>query len=323
MAKLEREGQPVLRDAQSLRLRAAWLYYTYGYTQKEIADRLGLARTTVVKLLDEALKRSEVQIWIAEGGADLIGLALKLEQRLQLDEALVVPSENGAEGAAKAVGAALGALLSKSVGDGMTVGVGWGRTLTAALATFRPPRREHVKVVSLLGGVVEVTLTNPLEFTWRFANQLGAECFLFPAPLLVDSAETRERLFVRCGLDRLERLAASLDLAILSVGDMGPTATSLSKGLLSAAEIEELAAAHCVSDTLCHFLDAEGRNVNHPLNERVMAISLDTVARAKHIVIATGGAARAPAILAARKRLGCNTLVTDEQAALRLLELTE
>ena len=96
MAKLARDGQRVLRDAQSLRLRAAWLYYVYGYTKKGIADRLGLARTTVVKLLDEALKRAEVQIWIAESTPEFIDLGQKLEDRLKLDEAIVVPGEDGA-----------------------------------------------------------------------------------------------------------------------------------------------------------------------------------------------------------------------------------
>jgi DNA-binding transcriptional regulator LsrR (DeoR family) len=322
MTRLIRDEQTVLRDAQSLRLRAAWLYYTHGYTQKDIADRLGLARTTVVKLLDEALKRSEVQIWIAEGGSELIDLSLRLEERLELDEAIVVPGEVGADETARAVGAALGMFLSKTINDGISVGVGWGRTLTSSLATFRPPRREAVKVVSLLGGLVEASLTNPLEFTWRMASQLGAECFLFPAPLLVDSAETRERLMKRCGLDRLETLAASLDLAVLSVGDIGPTATSLSKGLLSQAQLQELHEAGCVSDMLCHFLDAQGGSVAHSLNERVMSISPETIARAAHVVIATGGYARAEAIVAAKLRVGCNTLITDESAARRLLELT-
>jgi len=323
MARLERDEQTVLRDAQSLRLRAAWLYYTHGYTQKDVADRLGLARTTVVKLLDEALKRAEVQIWIAEGGSELIDLGLKLEDLLKLDEAIVVPGSDGAEETAKAVGAALGALLSKTIGDGMTVGVGWGRALISSLATFRPPRRDNVKVVSLLGGLVEATLANPLEFTWRLASQLGGECFLFPAPLLVDSAATRERLMTRCGLDRLEQLASSLDLAVLSVGDIGPAATSLSKGLLSPTELRELGEAGCVCDMLCHFLDARGRSVAHPLNERVMSIRPETIARARHIVIATGGAARAEAILAARQRIGCNTLVTDEAAARRMMDLAD
>ena len=107
------------------------------------------------------------------------------------------------------------------------------------------------------------------------------------------------------------------------VGDIGATATSLSKGLLSQTQLDELYHAGCVCDMLCNFLDAQGRSVAHPLNERVMSISPETIARAAHVVIATGGAARAEAILAARQRVGCNTLLTDEPAARRLLELTD
>jgi len=321
MAKLPRDGQTTLKDTKSLRLRAAWLYYRYGLTQKDIADRLGLARTTVVKLLDEALKRHEVQIGIAEGDGEMIELGVRLERALGLDEAIVVPGGSGADDTAQAVGAALGTLLSGAIGDGMSIGVGWGRTLTAALATFAPPRRENAKVVALLGGVVEVSVTNPQEFTWRLANQLGAACFLFPAPLIVDSAETRERLMTRCGLDRLERMAERLDIAVVSVGDIGSAATSLSRDLLTADELRELADAGCVCDVMCNFLSTDGQPIDHPLRHRVMSIGLDTVARADHVVIATGGAARAEAILAAHRRLGCDTLVTDEHAAVRILGL--
>lgn len=322
MAKLPHDGLTPLKDTKSLRLRAAWLYYGYGMTQKDIADRLGIARTTVVRLLDEALKRNEVQIRIAEVDGELVDLGVALGERLGLDEAIVVPGGAGPDDTAKAVGAALGTLLSGAVQDGMTIGVGWGRTLTASLATFSPPRRERAKVVSLLGGLVEVTVSNPTEFTWRLASQLGAECIMFPAPLLVDSAETRERLMTRCGLDRIDRTAEAMDLAVLSVGDISSAATSLSRGLLTPGEIEELVARGCVCDLMCNFLDANGASVDHPLNERVMSVDLDKVARAGHVVIATGGAARAPAILAARARVGCNTLVTDEHAARRLLDLT-
>src|SRR5450631_2803563 len=101
MTRLPRDGQRTLTDARSLRLRAAWLYYVHGLTQKDVADRLGLARTSVVKLLDEARQRGEVQIRIAEGAPELIDLGLRLEERLGLDEAIVVPSGDGAEGAAK------------------------------------------------------------------------------------------------------------------------------------------------------------------------------------------------------------------------------
>ncbi|RVD45588.1 sugar-binding domain-containing protein, partial [Mesorhizobium sp. M7A.F.Ca.ET.027.03.2.1] len=69
------------------------------------------------------------------------------------------------------------------------------------------------------------------------------------------------------------------------------------------------------------FLDRDGRTVDHPVNDRVMSVDLDTVRRARHVVIASGGEQRAAAILAAIRRIGCNTLVTDESAARQMLSL--
>lgn len=89
--------------------------------------------------------------------------------------------------------------------------------------------------------------------------------------------------------------------------------------LISPQELKELVALGCVCDTMCNFLDAEGRTVPHPLNERVMSVDLETVSKARHIVLASGGAHRAMAIHATIKRVGCNTLVTDEAAAKALL----
>jgi DNA-binding transcriptional regulator LsrR (DeoR family) len=54
---------------------------------------------------------------------------------------------------------------------------------------------------------------------------------------------------------------------------------------------------------------------------RVVSVGLDTVARARHIVLASGGAHRARAIRATMLRTGCHTLVTDEAAAKILMEL--
>lgn len=326
MVKLRRGMQPPISEGASLRLRAAWLYYNHGLTQKDVAEQLGLSRTTVIRLLDEALKRGEVQIWIAEGDADCIALALQLEKAFGLDEAIVVPTDAENSGdidaTSKAVGLALGKFLSEVIRDDFTIGLGWGRTLTASLASFRPVRRTGVKVVSLLGGVMEAHYSNPIEYTWRMASQIGAECYLFLAPLMVDSAETRQRLIEKCGLDTIYDLAAQLDLAVISVGDIGPNATSLSRKLMTDADVQELIDLGCVADTMCTFLDAEGRTVPHPINERVMSVDLDRLRTAEHIVIACGGASRAVAIQATIKRTGCNTLVTDEAAARALLALS-
>ncbi|MGK9053981.1 sugar-binding transcriptional regulator [Neorhizobium petrolearium] len=325
MAKLRREIHTAYSEAASLRLRAAWLYYNQGLTQKDVAERLGISRSTVIRLLDEAMKRSEVQIWISEGIDTCVELATRLEKAYGLDEAVVVPAprDDGAAAMAGAVGLALGQFLSEVVQDDMTIGVGWGRTMTASLSSFRPPRRENCKVVSLLGGIVAVHQTNPIDYTWRFAGQLGAECYMFLAPLLVDSVTTKRALIEQCGLKAIYDLAENLDLAVVSCGDIGPHSTSLSEGFISKTELDRLIAAGCVCDTMFNFLDEEGRSVDHKLNERVMSVDLDTLRQAKHIVLSSGGAHRAVAIRATIRRIGCNTLITDETAAKELLRLSD
>ena len=45
---------------QDLRIRAAWLYYVKGFTQKETALLLAINRVQVTRLLAEARKRGEV-----------------------------------------------------------------------------------------------------------------------------------------------------------------------------------------------------------------------------------------------------------------------
>jgi DNA-binding transcriptional regulator LsrR (DeoR family) len=321
MSKLRRLTQTAYSDDPTLRLRAAWLYHAYGLTQNEVADQLGLGRSTVIRLLDEAKERGEVRVWIEEGEPQLIDLAIRLERSLALDEAIVVPSAGSLDQISRAVGLALGRFLSETIADDMAVGVGWGRTLSASLASFHPPRRSGVKVMSLLGGAVESQFANPVEFSWRLANALDAECFLFPAPLIVDSPETRRRLIENCGLGRLFEIAASLDLAVVSAGDMHKASGSLAREMIRPEELSELLALGCVADVMCTFLDGAGCPVDHAINQRTMSVGLDSLRKAKHLVIAGGGAGRAKALLAAIRGIGCNTLVTDEAAAKALLEL--
>ncbi len=319
LARPSRPQQTTLIEDRALRLRAAWLYYNRALTQVEIAHRLGISRVSVMRLLDEARRRGEVQIWINLPPGETAELAAALEERFGLEQAIVVPGEGTAEETARDVGAALGRYLSERIRPGMTVGVGWGRTLDASLAAFRPPRLESVRVVSLLGGIIEARGLNPIDFAWRLAGALGGDCLLFPAPLIVDSAETRRRLLEDCGLARIAEVARGMDIAVVSCGDIGAEGTSLSQGFLDPADYLGLVAAGAVCDTMCHFLDAKGRSVVHPVQERVMSVGLDVVASARHVVLASGGRQRAFAIGATIARVGCNALVTDEAAARALL----
>jgi len=321
LVKLSRATKAPMSETASLRLRATWLYYNRGLTQKGIAETLGISRSSVIRLLEEARKRAEVQIWINATPGDCTGLALELEQKYHLDEAIVVPGEGSPVETAQDVGAALGRFLSRAIENDQVIGAGWGRTLNASLRTFRGPRRTAVRVVSLLGGLIEAKPLNPNDFAWRLASSLGADCLLFPAPLVVDSADTKRRLIEACGLQKLVDTAQNLDIAVISCGEIGNAKSSLSRHFLSASDLRSLIAAGAICDTMCHFLDAEGHTVDHPIHDRVMSVGLGAVSKARHIVLASGGKARAPAIRATMLRVGCHTLITDEAAARALMAL--
>lgn len=97
MTKLTRMPPTSLLDAESLRLKAAFLYYNQKLTQNEVAAKLGVSRSTIVKLLDEALKRGEIQIWVKQAASEL-ELASELEAALNLDEVIVTPPAKDVDG---------------------------------------------------------------------------------------------------------------------------------------------------------------------------------------------------------------------------------
>lgn len=301
----------------------AWLYHNQGLTQNEVAERLGISRATVVRMLDEALKRNEVQVFVSEAVDECLDLATRIEARFGITQVLVAPTGEGGSNPTDAVGSLLGRYLSAEIQDGMTVGIGWGRTLKRSLRNFPPKRLTNARVVSLMGGIVNPGRDNPVEVSWRLAGLMDAECFLYLAPVFVDSAETKSILLEKCDLGAITRLAGNLDMAIVSCGEVVRDSTSLSQEITGDEGFGALVDAGAVSDVMCNFIDESGKSVNHPLADRVMSIDLDRVATAKNVVLATGGKHRALALLASIRRLQPKTLITDEAAALELLELTK
>lgn len=321
MTKLRRQPGTNLSDTASLRLRAAWLYYNRGWTQAKIADYVGVSRSTVIRMLEEARARTEVQVWIDPIPGEESGLSLALEEKYGLAECVVVPSHGTPDEIANDVGAALGRFLSERISSNMTIGVTWGRTLSASLQTFRQQFCENTRVVSLVGGVIESRNSSPIDFSWRLASRIGADCYLYLAPLFVPTPETKVELIENSGLRDLHALAKNLDLAVINCGDLDPNGGSMAAQLLDEEVLNELREAGAVGEVGCSFIDVEGNYVEASISNVTMSVHIDRIATAKHVLLASGGAHRSAAIHATILRTKCHSLVTDEGAAKALLEI--
>ena len=97
-----------------------------------------------------------------------------------------------------------------------------------------------------------------------------------------------------------------------------PAASVAQYNLLEREELESLRAAGAVGDVLCRFIDSDGNIINHPINERVVAVDPRDLSGARKIVLASGGWQKYESILAAMRLLKPHVLVTDELVAERL-----
>jgi deoxyribonucleoside regulator len=178
-------------ETDRLRARAVWLYHVEGQTQNDVATRLGINRVMVVRLLADAKRRNEVRITISAPLADLIELERAVETRLGIARVILAPFGDSDGDPVRVIAAAAGSFVSGLMRSGMTVGVGWGRTLYNTLPFITGATLEDFRVISLLGGIAAARRFNPAEFAWQFAELFQAEGFLIPAPAVVDSHQAR------------------------------------------------------------------------------------------------------------------------------------
>ncbi len=316
-------GERSIANARNrrLRLRAAWMYFIEEMTQQDIAEHLGVGRVTVVRLLSDARERHEIKFSIESGLPECVDLERQLEKQFGLAEAIVVPMTDPEADATRAISASTGLYLSNFVRPGMKIGVGWGRTLLESLRYIHEAPMADMSVVSLLGGITHVKRFNPSEFAWRFSSLFQAECYLMPAPAIVDAPQTRQALIERCGLGEGFERAKALDAVLISVGNLETTGTAYRDGFVADDIRRSMIRQGAVGEMLFHYFDAEGKQIEHPIHDRVMAVPVSTLQHVPQRVMASGGIDKAAAMLGALRLLKPTVLVTDEAAAGRILEL--
>jgi DNA-binding transcriptional regulator LsrR (DeoR family) len=307
-----------LAEAQT-RARACWYYFVGAMTQQEIADRLGLTRLKVNKILGQARQDGLVSIEIKLPLAACVAFEEKLKARFALDEVSVVPFLPDPDALQQAIGEAAGIMLDPLLNDGLALGVGWGRTLRAAARTLRHRRLARSWVTSLMGGMTRGAGTNTFEVATEFARLIGAECYYVAAPIYCPSVESRSTLLTHYGLAEVMRRAREGQIALVSCGDLTPRSLLASTHIVSEA-LAELREAGAVGDLLGTFIDEFGRPVDHPLNSRVMALSPRELKTYPISILASGGQPKAAVIRGILNARYVRRLVTDESAAEALLQ---
>jgi DNA-binding transcriptional regulator LsrR (DeoR family) len=316
---------PRPRSAPDLYLlsKVSTLYYLRDQTQQEIAERIGLSRPAVSRLLRDAQTQGIVQITISPPQGLHLELESRLEERFGLAVVRVVSVETGTSGdlLRRQIGGAAAGFLARSVHPGETIGLAWGTTLSAMVQSMAPLATENVHVVQTLGGIgPPAAEAYAAELVRRLAQLLGASPILFPTPGVVATPEVRDVLRNDPHVQAALRHFDALDTVYVGIGAIGTNPVLNDGHSLLPGTHDELVAAGAVGDIALRFFDAEGNPVRSSLDDRILGITTEQLRKVPRVVAVAGGADKVEAIRAALKSKIVDVLITDHDTAQALVE---
>lgn len=306
--------------------QAAWLYYVGNFSQQEVSDKLGVSRFKVLRMLADAREQGLVRISVEHKTSHTLALADQLAQAFDLQEAQVAPTPMDADPdyGRRAVGILAAGYLARVVTSQsqLTIGVGWGRTLSAMVDNLSGVRNPDVTFVSIMGSVSHATHTAPGDVCVRLAAETGGRAMLMPAPFVTDSAEAcqtvMEQRLVRDALS----LARKADHAMMSVGECRPGAILFQDDIFTKAQLQQLVDAKVVGDCCGVFYTADGEVADIELNHCTPCVRSNEMTDVDTVILASG-ASKAAATMAVLRAGFVKRLLVDEALAHTLLDFAE
>jgi DNA-binding transcriptional regulator LsrR (DeoR family) len=306
-----------------LAARVARQFYLEGVSKVDIADRLGISRFRVARLLDSARESGLVRIEIGfPGGALDAGLSAELCSAFGLRHAFVFNfPEDFAEVESplrQRLGEAAGQVLMDLIAPGDVLGLTWSRTLsglTAALTQLPP-----CPIVQLTGAVPPPDGRDLLELVRGVARVGGGTAHVFYAPMLVSDAATAAAIRRQSDIAEAFALIPSVTIAVVSIGAWEAGLSTIYDAITS-AERSSLTDVGVRAELAGVFIGADGAPVETPLDSRMIVTPAALFTRIPFVLGVAYDAAKSPAVLAAIRGGLVHGLVTHTDLARSLLSL--
>ncbi|MGW6779226.1 sugar-binding transcriptional regulator [Brucella pseudogrignonensis] len=305
----------------SLALRAAWLHFIAGMTQSAVAKRLGLPSVKAHRLIAKAVADGAVKVTIDGDITECIDLENRLAEQYNLEYCEVAPDLGEEALPLLSLGSAGAEFLRREIehGDHEVIGLGHGRTLSAAVNHMPRVAAKDLQFVSLLGGLTRNFAANPHDVMHRIAEKTGRPAYVMPVPFFANTAEDREVLLAQKGVTTVFDMGCRAELKIVGIGTVDAHAQLVTSGVIDLSEMEEIAERGAVGEMLGHFFDINGTRLETGLTARTIAASVENADMSRIIGLA-GGLSKADAIRSVLRSGRLYGLITDERTAKALLQ---
>lgn len=294
-------------------LEVASLYYKENMTQQMIAQKLGITRQTVSKLLKIAIDEGIVEIKINNPEEQIQHLERALAEKLRVS--VVVGETSSGDDALRKLATIreTNNYLNNCVNNGnLKIGIAWGKTIQDIISQMTKIKTKGNVVYPLVGATnrdVGCYYTNKLVSD--FSEKIGAHAYyaLFPNYVSKTDCELIKRTQ---SYKEIANLWKDSDLLLIGIGNV----QSLNN--LRNNFNKEALCGDFIGDIVTHIFDING-NVSD-LEQDSLCVPFDDIKRAKNTVAIAYGSSKIQAIICACKTGAINTLIIDEYTAKEILE---
>src|ERR1700689_472013 len=300
-----------------LAARVARQFYLEGVSKVDIADRLGISRFRVARLLDSARESGLVRIEIGlPGGVLDAGLSAELCSAFGLKHAFVFNFPDEESPLRRRLGEAVGQVLMDLISTGDVLGLSWSRSLSGLTAAL--PQLPPCPIVQLTGAVPPPDGRDLLDLVRSVARVGGGPAHVFYAPMLLDDAQTAAAIRRQGDIAEAFALVPSVTIAVVAIGAWKPGLSTIYDAV-TAAERDALAALGVCAELAGVFLGEDGRPVATPMDSRMIVTPGPELQRMPLVLSVAWGVAKSTAVSAAIRGGLVHGLVTPTSLARALL----
>lgn len=313
-------AETINKTAQDEAARAGWLYYVGGLTQDQIAQELGVSRQRAQRLVSRAMSDGLVHVRLDHRISSCIEMENALRDKFNLRLCRVAPAIPGTtvQLASVAPFAAEEMVRFLSQPEPITVALGTGRTLRAAIEEIPQMACEQHKLVSLLGNIASDGTASFYDVIMRIADRVRAPHYPMPIPVVAANSAEREQFLGLFAVQNVMKLGKSADVTFVGVGQMDHSAPILKDGFISQAELSEMLELGAVGEIASWAYDHDGKYIEYAHNLRVCGVRVEPSPDQIAIGI-VADKSKVTATLAALKGHIINGLILDELTATELL----
>lgn len=301
-------------------------YYCEEVTQEEIANKFGLSRIKVGRLLKRAKEAGIVEINVRYHPVFSTRLEQQMLARFPITRALIALDHTDEDEQRRQVATLVSGYLANTLRDNTVVTVGQGRNVAAVADFSNTIQHRDCRFICGIGGTHrQGDVINADHISRLLAKKFGGTSESLYAPAYVEDARLKDAFQKNSTVKETLDRARKADIALIGIGDMNEESYMVKLGWFTPQEISSAGIHQGVIGDIAgySFFNAKGEQVNTVMDNRVIGLSVDELRQIPCVIAIAAENTKAMAIMGALRTGAIDVIATSARNIRTILSLSQ